>query len=172
MPAVANSECTQLAGEIRNQTRMLLAAAKDDLAQEQAVFQLLPSRTHILWLIGHITVSLDYMVSVAIGRTASLPESYHAKFMFGVKPSGAPSDYPPIAQVIADLNRITEEVATFLENSDDSVLDRMIPVNLPFHMLGPTARGLTSKGTFHAGYHTGQITLLRAAQGLPAGFGL
>jgi len=172
MSAVANSQCSQLANTIRSQTRMLLGATKDDLTQEQAVFQLLPSKSNIIWLIGHITMSLDYMVSPLIGRKSSLPDSVNAQYMFGAKPSGRPGDYPPIAQMIAELSRVTEEVAAHLESSNDAVLDTLIPESLPFHMLGPTLRDLTSKGDFHVGYHAGQITLLRAAQGLPAGFGL
>ncbi|MGF1574257.1 MAG: DinB family protein [Sumerlaeia bacterium] len=172
MTTHVTTECSQHAQQIRSMTQFLLGAVKDDLTPQQAVFQLPHSKTHILWIVGHITTGLDFMVSILIDRKPLLPESQNMRFFIGSVPSADAADFPSIQEMIGNLVRVTNEVAAHLEAQDDRVLDQLIPEALPFHMLGPTVREFLAKGDFHTGYHTGQVTLLRSAQGLAAGYGV
>lgn len=172
MATQVKTECAQYAKQIRSMTQFLLGAVKDDLTPQQAVFQLPHSKTHILWIVGHITMGLDLMVSATIHRKPLLPEAHNMRFSIGTKPTANPADYPSLQEMIGNLVRVTEEVADHLEAQDDSILDQKIPEYLPFHMLGPTIREFLVKGDSHTGYHAGQVTMLRAAQGLSVGYGV
>jgi hypothetical protein len=54
----------------------------------------------------------------------------------------------------------------------DSDLDTALPESPPVKELFSTLGALLGAAVFHAGYHTGQIALLRRAQGLPSGMGM
>jgi len=74
---------------------------------------------------------------------------------------------------------VTEKVANIvgavvarLGSMSDGDLDTALPVSSPVKELFPTLGALLGAAVFHAGYHTGQIALLRRAQGLPSGMGM
>jgi len=72
------------------------------------VFTLPPSRSHILWLVGHMAVSLDRISAMALGVPFVLPESYAPLFGMGSQPVADAAAYPPFGELSEALARALE----------------------------------------------------------------
>lgn len=152
--------------------QFVLAALREGLTAENLVFQLPPSRTHILWTIGHLAWSRDRFLNGTLGATPVLPDSYGELFTFQTEPVADASAYPPLDEVLAQYQAAHEAGVARLGDMKDSDLARELPEESPIREVFPTVGALLGGTPFHEGYHAGQITLLRRAQGLEAGFGM
>lgn len=167
-----NPRLRSIASRLRTGTGMTVKVTGGDLTPRQAVFQLPPSKTHIVWLVGHLAWSTDSFVGPMLGRETTLPPAYRELFRFGTEPSADSNAYPALAELVEALQRVSEEAASHLESLDDSVLDQPVPEDSPAKDMFATIGAMLDMTAFHAGYHTGQIVLLRRAQGLPGGLGI
>ena len=151
---------------------LLKLVLSDDLEGHHLMFQLAPSRSHILWNVGHLAYALDRVVVPAIGLESQLDDSYVEKFGIGSQPVADIAVYP-VLEVLTEkvANRVGAVVAR-LGSMSDGDLDTALPDSSPVKDLFPTLGALLGAAVFHAGYHTGQIALLRRAQGLPSGMGM
>jgi uncharacterized damage-inducible protein DinB len=172
MTLTVTAECKHYADRLRGLAAYVLGATKDDLTQEQAVFQLNGCKSNIAWVIGHLTLTLDHDLLSIIDGTPKLPESFNTKYNHGVIPTNNPDDYEPINELIAKFQETSERVAACIEEMDPALLDREIPEESLVRQIATTPRAFIDAITYHSGYHAGQITMLRAEQGLPAGYGM
>lgn len=160
------------AAAIQLAVRMTMTALGGTFEPGQLVFTLPPSSSHILWLTGHIATSLDRMTAGAIGAPRVLPDRYVELFAIGSKPVADAAAYPPLAELLASLTKATDAAVARIHNLADSDLARPLPQELPVARIFPTLGVLLTGAVYHTAYHTGQISMLRRAQGLPTGLGV
>lgn len=157
---------------IQMAARMAMTALGGSYEPQQLVFTIPPSASHILWLTGHIAWTIDRMTAAAIGAPFVLPDSYGPRFSIGSKPVADAAAYPALAELLDALSRATDAAVARIHNLAVSDLDRLLPKDLPPARIFPTLGALLTGGAYHTAYHTGQITMLRRAQGLPSGLGV
>lgn len=130
------------------------------------------SASNILWLAGHLAASLDGIASNMLGAAPVLPKSYEAKFGMGTKPSSNSADYPSLDELRRDLDAAATSVINALGCAPAGILEKPLPEGSPVSRIFPNVGVLLHAMVFHTGYHIGQISLLRSAQGLPTGFAM
>lgn len=150
--------------------QMAHGALRGDLKPEQTVYCTAPSRSHILWLAGHVATTLDGIALDFTGKR-TLPEDYCSRFGMGSSPSANAGDYPSLAELTSAIDKVTDAIIDGLKQIPDSKLDEQLPESSPLSKVFPTKDALLHALIFHTGYHMGQVSLLRRAQGLPTGFG-
>jgi len=165
------SKTKMYAEMIRGLEDRVLGAVKEGLTQEQAVFQTQGSNTNIIWTVGHLATAMDHYVYKLMSGKSFTSEEMLKKFDAQVKPTSNPDDYPPISEVIQMHQQVTKAICEFLEASDDDVLSTPFPSSHPMSNAFKSVQDLMDIASFHIGYHCGQITLLRKAQGLEGGYG-
>lgn len=152
--------------------RMARRALEGALQPEHLVFTLPPSRSHILWLTGHIALSLDRLSGLSIGAPLVLPEHYTPLFGLGSQPLPDAAAYPPLGELLEALNRAVEATVARVLTLAPADLARPLPDSLPVARIFPTLGELLTGAVIHTSYHSGQISLLRRVQGLPSGLGI
>lgn len=151
---------------------LLKSVLSDDLEVHHLMFQLAPSRSHILWNVGHLAYAFDRVVVPAIGLESQLDDSYVEKFGIGSQPVADVAAYPVLEELTEKIANIVGAVVARLGSMSDGDLDTALSDSSPVKDLFPTLGALLGAAVFHADYHTGQIALLRRAQGLPSGLGM
>lgn len=139
---------------------------------EQLVFTLPNSSSHILWLTGHLAVTNDLALGPALGLAPTLPREAANMLTFGTRPvcdTASYEDFSHYRQILLDSY---SRLAVHLETVDESRLFDPLPSDSVLSKLFPYSGSLLSMWQFHTGYHLGQITLLRRAQGLSGGIGM
>ena len=86
---------------------LLKVVLSDDLDAEQLMFQLAPSRSHILWNVGHLAWAFDRVLVPAVGLESQLDDSYVEKFGMGSQPVTEIAAYPAVED-------LTETVANIV----------------------------------------------------------
>ena len=151
---------------------LLITVLSDDLEPQHLMFQLAPSRSHIIWNVGHLAYAFDQIVSPVLGLDSQLDEAYVGMFGIGSQPVTDIAAYPSLQELTDLVETIVGSVLTRLDSLSDTDLATVLPESSPVKALFPTLGALLGAAVFHAGYHTGQIALLRRAQGLPSGMGM
>lgn len=160
------------AHQTRTDARSVVLLTGKDLTERQIVHQIPPSNTHIAWILGHLAWDCDALTAPPLGRKPTLPQSWNKLFAYKIEPIAYPSHYPPLAELLATYQEVVEDFAAHLERTPDERLGDPLPEDHPLQATFPRLGDLLSANSFHTGYHAGQITLLRRAQGLRAGFGI
>lgn len=132
----------------------------------QLTFHFAPSRTHILWSLGHLAWTYDVIYGLALGVTPQLPARHGELFAFATKPTDSVADYPSLDEVKAAAEASFDRIAAAVAALTEEQLAAPVPPSHPLAKFFPNLDVFLSMGSFHTGYHVGQIGLLRAAQGL------
>lgn len=156
---------------IRFVAELLRRAVGTDLTDDQLVFTVGSSTSNIAWLVGHLAFSFDGLLGTALGLPPSMSPEQLEQFNEGDTPSTDPSDYPPVDELLAAAAAAVRKATDHLETLDDEVLAQPLPEGHPVAARFSSIGILLNALIFHTGYHTGQITLLRRAQGLAADIG-
>ena len=138
---------------------------------EQLVFTIPPSRSHILWLTGHIATAADGLAALITGSARVLPESYGSLFGRGSQPVADPAAYPPLEELLKALDQVFESAVNRALTLADDEMDRRLPEDAPVARIFPTVGDALTGIVLHTCYHSGQIAILRRAQGMPSGIG-
>jgi len=152
--------------------RMSLRCIEGDYSVEQLTFHVGHSKSNIVWLVGHLATSYDRVVNPGLGVKPSLPDDLAAKFSFGVEPSDIPADYPPFDQLLAHLQRRMEIALSALDEMTDEAVHKPLPEGSMAATMFKSLERLIAGTMFHLSYHTGQISMLRRAQGMKSGLGM
>lgn len=151
---------------------MALGALQGLPEPKHLIFSIAPSRSHILWLTGHIACAMDWMSAGAMGTPFEVPQRFAPLFSFGSQPIPDASAYPGLGELMGMLNRAIEATVARTMTLRDEDLTRELPEGFPVAKFFPTIGDLLAGAACHTTYHAGQIALLRRAQGLPSGLGI
>lgn len=130
---------------------------------------------HLAWNLGHLALTMHRVAARLDGR--GLPADAFidgsdrgdaARFgsesvSFKSVPTNDPSRYPALARCVAIFEAACDRLAAAARAADDATLDALFPwgkTEIP-------AWGAVLRMAFHNGVHTGQITDLRRALGMP-----
>lgn len=142
-----------------------------DFPEDKLTFQIAPTDNHVLWTAGHMMTTYAWWTKFLTTETTeqiptNLAEMYDGK----KKPTSDASAYPSLQTVIEALNTQYEIFIKAVEHLPESEYY--------------TAPAMDSGGFLtykidvlliqinHIGWHTGQISSLRRALGLPSLFGM
>ncbi len=155
-----------------NQCVMLIGMiTPEELAPEQSVHALTPGGSHVLWLLGHVTISAEYYIGGRIGLVPSAPKEWAALFGMGSKPQADAAKYPAYAELRAAAINGHKQLAGQIATMSEEALVQPMPDDFSLKAFAPNIDAFLSFGQLHSNYHLGQITLLLRAQGLKGGVG-
>lgn len=156
-------------------SREYLHTLVDDLTDEQWFWTpttesgVEPFCSHIAWQVGHIAMAeYGLMLFRQRGRAEIdlelMPGSFRKPFAKGSKPVADASKYPAPREIMAQLDRIHQQVLVEVPGFDAASLDEELG---PPHAGYATKYGAMLMAPHHEMLHCGQIGLLRRLMGLP-----
>ncbi len=132
---------------------------------EQWTYQVHEHANHALWVVGHIAVVDNFMISlIQPDRFLNKPK-YDEMFAMGSKPSSDPSDYPPIEEVQGFFHDRRKVLLEILDGLDDADFDKPTGDKAPPFL--KTIGSLFQVATFHEGFHAGQVSVAARGLGIP-----
>ena len=145
---------------------------KGEFSEENLTYQIAPSKSHILWLVGHIANSYDEGFNPPLGLKSEFPNNYKELFKMGAKPVNDASAYPTLKELIDAFDTATNATLEHLKTVTDEELKRPFPEDSEVAKFAANADILLHEATFHTAYHLGQVSMLRRAQNLETGTGM
>lgn len=136
----------------------------DGVPAAQATAQAAPANNHVLWTLGHLAMTNDWLASLIDAKPSRIPKSYESLFGMGTTPTTEQSGYPSLKDVRAEYDRAYDRLVTAAKARNDAEL------------LEPTAGNgfgfannkvdCVLKAAWHEGWHIGQIADLRRGLGI------
>jgi hypothetical protein len=146
----------------RQLTEGLLSTFK---SPEQWTHQIYPNANHPLWCAGHMAVSDNFFLSLIDKSQVRSIDGFKEKFDMGSRPSSQPSDYPPPEEVLAHLRERRRALLGALEKLSEEDLSKPTPPGSPDFL--PDYASVFETAIWHEGLHSGQISVVRKALGMP-----
>ena len=110
---------------------------------------------HLMWLLGHVVVHRG-LVLKTLGQQWN--SSWTSLFTRGTE-RVADADYPPVEDMRAAWEQVSDQLRTALRESSAEILDRPVPDgSMSFDK---KVSGTVAFLAFHDAYHTGQVSFLR-----------
>ena len=139
----------------------------DDISEEEAIVCLPGNPNHIKFLVGHISTTAAFALTVA-GAKPDCPGEWMKLFARGAQVSADISVYPPIDEIRSRLYTLHAALEEFVAKSDEAALDKVNAIRP-----GWDENAMDGVLFFcaHDFYHAGQIALIRHALGRERMFG-
>lgn len=137
----------------------------DDLTPEQCVAQPGSLVNHPAWTIGHIALTSD-VVMLELGEPQAFPSAWMERFLPGVPITGEIADYPPMSELMRELEKQHARVASRMGNASPEELAQPIQMEMIRRRFSQVGQFATYAMTAHEGVHLGQISDLRRSLGL------
>ena len=138
----------------------------DTFPEDQALRQPVPTDNHLLWTIGHLAVTYSWLVSLLEGKMFELPGTYNALFGYGSKPGSDAAAYPPIAEAKRNYTAAYTRFLAAANKLTAHDLDK--PPAADSFGFAKTRHEVLLRAAWHDGWHSGQLSSLRRALGLPS----
>ncbi len=145
-------------------SEMLIGKMTADLSDEEYFKIPLPGTNHVGWLVGHIAVSEDSMVSAICGTTPTTDEATIGLFTAGSKSTADAAAYPARSQIDAMFRDSRANMIEKLKAFDDATWDDPSPEGWDKNFFPTLGAIWTMMGT-HPFWHVGHITVCRTALG-------
>lgn len=153
--------------ELLKQARTQTLKAAQGVPESHRFKQLQAGKATPLWLLGHITrtvdrVIIEWMLEQPYLLSDDLRQLFAPSMVGGTPPTANPEDYPAWDEVVALYETITARAIEGLPALADSDLDRPLPGDLPpsYRELFPTIGAALQRVINHDAYHRGQMGLL------------
>jgi hypothetical protein len=157
---------------LRAAQRLLERVLGGGLTREQQFFQIAPGTSHIHWLVGHITWSLDEIVLKPVTGESMLDDTWAERYGTGRKAAPDDGSEKSLGEVQNQLRGCVEAAVEALGAREDGFLDEALPAESLASKIFKTRADLLTLTPLHIAYHAGQISLLRRCQGLESGLGM
>lgn len=150
-----------------NMNQSLFEQFSSDFSEEDAKVMPAEGSPHLNWILCHLAVSADQMVSKIGGGPQALSPELHAAYKGGSK--CRTDDGMTKGEAWRLFTRANEATLAFIKNLDE----RQLTEDLPGTPMPP----FKTKGDFvallgaHGYWHFGQLTVIRRKLGKPAKFG-
>ncbi|MHC4470254.1 MAG: DinB family protein [Planctomycetota bacterium] len=124
------------------------------------------TNSHVLWEIGHVVWTENYLVSWGCAGGARLPGEWDEEFGFGSKPVQDLGEYPPFDRVIEELGEGRDRTRAYVLSLSLDAL-RSPPPNLSSEHF-PQCLDAFTHFLSHEAYHVGKASQIRKMLGLPS----
>ncbi|MEW6050528.1 MAG: DinB family protein [Candidatus Zixiibacteriota bacterium] len=139
----------------------------DDISEEEAIVCLPGNPNHIKFLVGHISTTAAFALTVA-GVKPDYPGEWMKMFARGATVTADISVYPSIADIRTRLYALHAALEEFVATCDEGALER---VNVIRPGWDENAMDGVLFFAAHDFYHAGQIAMIRRALGRDRMFG-
>jgi uncharacterized damage-inducible protein DinB len=133
---------------------------------EQSVSIPAGANNHILWELGHIVNSEDYLIVWGCAGLERLTKDWDQKFGYQSKALPDAAEYPSIREIQDALEMGSEKTQNYLSDVKAGELASP-PKNFPASG-SQTVLSVFAHFLLHEAYHVGKISLLRKMLGLPS----
>ncbi len=148
----------------RNATLKLVA----DLTDDQMTLQPAPKTNHPAWVLGHL-LAVDGSFLALLGGTApTLDANWKEVYGGGSTPVADSSKYKPKKFYVDHLAAVREQIIARLKTIKPEELSKPHPDPARRERFPTILHAIFIYGTWHEGYHAGQLSAWRRVQGLPA----
>lgn len=124
---------------------------------------------NVLWVVGHLACTDDYFLKEFAGRKSAIPEEWQQPFGMNSQAVADATHYPAYEKLIKALDERHEALVKWFNSMTEA--QRAQPTAENWRPYAPTIGDLAGFIAWHEGYHTGQLSVLRRAFGLPSAFG-
>jgi hypothetical protein len=135
-----------------------------ELSDELLVFIPAGAKNHILWELGHILWTQNYMITWGCAGGKRLPKEWEEKFGYGSKILTSIHQYPSFAEIKTELENGRDAIKNYIRSLSFEEL-KSPPINFPKGSV-PDKFYAFSHFISHEAYHVGKISLLRRILGL------
>lgn len=153
--------------ELLKQARAQTLKAAQGVPESHRFKQLQAEKATPLWLLGHITrtvdrVIIEWMLEQPHLLSDELRQLFAPSMVGGTPPTTNPADYPAWDEVVALYDSVTARAIEGLPSLADTDLDKPLPGDLPpnYRELFPTIGAALQRVVYHDAYHRGQMGLL------------
>lgn len=119
---------------------------------------------HAGWVVGHLAVTDDFVLSALTGRPSMLPVGWGELFAGGSVCHADASRYPPREELERVLDQARAALEAWYSSLSEDQLSTAVEGNLA--MFIPTWGSIGGACCFHDGFHSAQISVARRAAGL------
>jgi hypothetical protein len=133
-------------------------------ADEQLTAQAPGAANHVLWTLGHIAHTNDWIATKLDGQPMYVPDTYGKLFDNKSTPVPDPNAYPDISELRGQFDATFDRLVAAANALDDT--QAAAPVESGGGFILDKLDGLY-KAAWHESWHLGQIADLRRALGLP-----
>jgi uncharacterized damage-inducible protein DinB len=148
----------------RNATLKLVA----DLTDDQMTLQPAPKTNHPAWVLGHLLMVEGNFLALLGGTAPALDANWKDIYGGGSTPSADKSLYKPKQFYLDHLAAIRTQIIERLKNVKPEQLAQQHPDPTRRERFPTIGHTVFMYGTWHEGYHAGQLSAWRRVQGLPA----
>lgn len=150
--------------EMLSFSRRTLLALLEDIPADRMCFPPVANGNHALWVLGHVTVTDDYVMHELGKQPRQLAEQWHRLFGPGSTPVADAGAYPGVEEVRAAAGRQREAFVRWMRSLPDEQLDSPVPED--WREFCSVYANLPAALAWHEGMHTGQVTVIRKALGM------
>jgi hypothetical protein len=138
-----------------------------DLSDRQMCALPMPGMNHPAWVLGHLAITCDFVLSLLERPTAG-PAEWQGLFGAGTQPTNRPGTYPAKEALLQALADGHARVATAYEAADPVTLEKPTPNSRMRRVFLTVGESVVGMLTTHEAMHLGQVSAWRRGQGLPS----
>jgi hypothetical protein len=157
----------KVAGNLHFADKLLRDVAKGWPA-DQAAWQATPHDNHLLWTFGHLASANNWFASMIDGQPVGGRKDWEQHFTFQSKPVNDASKYPALHDVQAEYDRSLQRLSRAISSLNPAELAN--PPASDAMGMGQDKADIAMRAAWHIGWHTGQLSTVRRAMGLPSLF--
>jgi uncharacterized damage-inducible protein DinB len=139
-----------------------------DLPDEMLTHQPSSVNNHVLWTLGHLAVTDDWLAGILMGDASVLPPEYSKLFGYGSRVEPTADAYPPVSEVRLHFMEMRERLMLWLGSIDESQLGA--PVDDGGAGFAANVADAIGKTIWHDGWHAGQLSTIRRSLGMESAF--
>jgi hypothetical protein len=148
----------------RNATLKLVA----DLTDDQMTLQPAPKTNHPAWVLGHLLLSEGTCLTLLGGTAPALEVNWKEIYGSGSTPVADKSRYKSKKFYLDHLAALRAQIIERLKTIRPEDLAKPHPDPARRERFPTVGHTIFMYGTWHEGYHAGQLSAWRRVQGLPA----
>jgi len=146
-----------------NASRECLLGLAQDFEGDHVVHQVFEGSTHCLWILGHVAVTDNMVISQIDASRKKELAGYWEKVGMGSTPVGDAGQYPTKDELLAALAERRQVLLDLVDGLTDADLARA--TTGPIKDFAPTIGELLRMGGWHEVMHAGQLSLIRRSLG-------
>ncbi|MEO1130431.1 MAG: DinB family protein [Planctomycetota bacterium] len=156
---------TSLGLEAMERSRAWLNGLLDTLTPEQFFARPEGTRTHAMYVIGHLAFADQGFLGYLGVDDRIVPDAWTESFNFKKETvSDSPNDFPPVEEVREVAQKVRDRLLEHFRSLTPEQL--AAPFDADFQMFASCPAALMSSIAYHEGFHSGQIATIRQALGL------